>query len=71
MYSKVTFHKSLISTDLKQRTFNSIPDKINIHVRQAGDHLFGELLSSWPSLVISLMVSFRDVFFQEMSWLRF
>ena len=34
-----------------------------LSVRLAGDHLYGKLLFTWLSLVMSLMVSFCAVFF--------
>ena len=34
-----------------------------LNVRIAADHLYGKLLFTWLSLVMSLMVSFCDVFF--------
>ena len=34
-----------------------------LNVRLAGDHLYGKLLSTWLSLVMSLMVSFCAVLF--------
>ena len=33
------------------------------YVRPAGDHLYGKLLFTWLSLVMSLMMSFCDVLF--------
>ena len=42
-----------------------------LNVRLAGGHLFGKLLFTWLSLVMSIMVSFCAVFFShEMSWMR-
>ena len=42
-----------------------------LDVRLAGDHLYGKLLLTWLSPVMSLMVSFCAVLFsQEMSWMR-
>ena len=41
-----------------------------LNVRLAGDHLYGKLLFTWLSLVMSLMVSFCAVFSNEMSWVR-
>ena len=35
--------------------------KIDVSVRLADDHLFGKLLLTWLSLVMSLMVSFCAV----------
>ena len=35
--------------------------KIDVNVRLAGDHLYGKLLFTWLSLVMSLMVSFCAV----------
>ena len=42
------------------------------NVRLAGDHLYGKMLFTWLSLVMSLMRSFCAVFFfsHEMSWMR-
>ena len=34
-----------------------------LNVRLAGDHLYGKLLFTWLSLVMSMMVSFCAVFF--------
>ena len=37
----------------------------------AGDHLYGKLLFTWLSLVVSMMESFCAVpFSHEMSWMR-
>ena len=38
-----------------------------LNVRLASDHLYGKLLFTWLSLVLSLMVSF---FSHDMSWMR-
>ena len=41
-----------------------------LNVRLAGDNLYGKLLFTWLSLVMSLMVSFCAVLFaHEMSWM--
>ena len=40
-----------------------------LNVRLAGDHLYGKLLFTWLSLVMSLMVSFCVILF-PMSWMR-
>ena len=42
------------------------------NVRLAGDHLYGKLLFTWLSLVMSLMMSYFVLFFflLEMSWMR-
>ena len=37
----------------------------NIYVRLAGDHLYGKLLFTWLSLVVSMMVSFLAVIFSD------
>ena len=37
--------------------------KIVVNVRLAGDHLYGKLLFTWLSLVMSMMVSFCAVLF--------
>ena len=34
-------------------------------VRLAGDHLYGKLLFTWLSLVVSMLVSFYAAFFQR------
>ena len=36
-----------------------------LNVRLAGDHLYGKLLFTWVSLLMSLMVSFCAVFFSR------
>ena len=36
-----------------------------LNVRLAGDHLYGKLLFTWLSLVVSVMVSFCAVLFQR------
>ena len=42
-----------------------------LSVRLAGDHLYGKLLFTWLSLVVSMVVSFYAVLFPlEMSWVR-
>ena len=38
-------------------------DKTVVNVRLAGDHLYGKLLFTWLSLVMSMMVSFSAVIF--------
>ena len=42
------------------------------NVRLAGDHLYGEWMFTWLSLVMSLMMSYFVLFFfpLEMSWMR-
>ena len=49
-----------------------------LNVGQAGDHVYGRLLITWPSLVMSLMVSFCTIPFptrypvsHEMSGMRY
>ena len=50
-----------------------------LNVRLAGDHLYGKLLFTWLSLVMSMMVSFCAVFFPtrclgwdlELNWVSF
>ena len=37
--------------------------KLLLYVRLAGDHLYGKLLFTWLSLVVSMMVSFVLSFF--------
>ena len=37
--------------------------KLLLNVRLAGDHLYGKLLFTWLSLVMSMMVSFCAVLF--------
>ena len=40
-------------------------------VRLAGDHLYGKLLFTWLSLVMSLVMTFFSCpFSHEMSWVR-
>ena len=34
-----------------------------VNVRLAGDHLYGILLFSWPSMAMPMMASFYAVFF--------
>ena len=41
-----------------------------LNVRLAGDHLYGKLLFTCLSLVMSLMVSFVLSFSHETSWIR-
>ena len=42
-----------------------------LNVRLAGDHLYGKLLFTWLSLVMSMMVSLCVVLSSyEMSWMR-
>ena len=38
-------------------------DIVMLNVRLAGDHLYGKLLFTWLSLVMSMMVSFCAVLF--------
>ena len=41
-----------------------------LNIRLAGDHLYGKLLFTWLSLVMSMMVSFCAVLFpHEVSWI--
>ena len=42
------------------------------NVRLVGDHLYGKLLFTWLSLVMSLMVSYFMLSFfpHEMSWMK-
>ena len=37
----------------------------NLNVRLAGDHLFGKLLFTWLSLVVSIVMSFCAVLFPK------
>ena len=41
-----------------------------LSVRPAGDHLYGKLLFTCLSLVMSMMVSFCAVLFPHVSWMR-
>ena len=41
-----------------------------LNIRQAGDHLYGKLLFTWLSLVMSDGVFWRCPFSHEMSWTR-
>ena len=40
-----------------------ICNKYLLNVRLAGDHLYGKLLFTWLSLVMSMVLSFRAVLF--------
>ena len=45
------------------KTFISLLVLLLVNVRLAGDHLFGKLLFTWLSLVVSMMMSFCAVLF--------
>ena len=54
----------LVFSVLKRRNLPRIPNNLTtflLDVRLAGDHLYGKLLFTWPSLVMPMMVSFYTV----------